>query len=274
MPATLSPFRYIQVARYLMQWWLDNAPGLAARRKAAQQRAADFLYAPRMRGRAMAAAAATAQVSEDENESARARRAAQNLPVDVVDMPPTYHDDPSVLLPRPDAYPDNRFPAENTEIYRLMNDERAFIEGQMKAPKEIIVLCHGELERCRPRRRHGRAVELQPRNHVGPSLTLTPPTGLYGFSTATPIPLFPSLKLHYWASVLEVLRDRLGAKVVVVGVKGCVGISTFSASTCSCLVSWMLTGSQNWIDPRTCGTDAQIPQELPSQGCRRQLCRP
>lgn len=44
--------------------------------------------------------------------------------------------------------------------------------------------------------------------------------GLYGFSTATPIPLFPSLKLHYWASVLEVLRDRIGAKVVVVGVKG------------------------------------------------------
>jgi triacylglycerol lipase len=44
--------------------------------------------------------------------------------------------------------------------------------------------------------------------------------GLYGFSTATPIPLFPSLKLHYWASVLEVLRERLGVKVIVVGVKG------------------------------------------------------
>jgi hypothetical protein len=44
--------------------------------------------------------------------------------------------------------------------------------------------------------------------------------GLYGFSTATPIPLFPSLKLHYWASVLEVLRDHMGANVVVVGVKG------------------------------------------------------
>jgi triacylglycerol lipase len=45
-------------------------------------------------------------------------------------------------------------------------------------------------------------------------------SGLYGFSTSTPIPLFPSLRLHYWASVLEVLRDRLGAKVIVVGVKG------------------------------------------------------
>jgi hypothetical protein len=44
--------------------------------------------------------------------------------------------------------------------------------------------------------------------------------GLYGFSTATPIPLFPSLKLHYWSSVLKVLRDRMGVNVVVVGVNG------------------------------------------------------
>jgi hypothetical protein len=45
-------------------------------------------------------------------------------------------------------------------------------------------------------------------------------SGLYGFSTATPIPLFPSLKLHYWHAVLDVLRDTLGCKVMVVGVKG------------------------------------------------------
>ncbi|CAK9780778.1 unnamed protein product [Cutaneotrichosporon oleaginosum] len=185
MPATLSPFRYIQVARYLMQWWLDTAPGLAARRKAAQERATRLIYAPKMRGRAMAAAAATAQVSEDD-ETPRARRAARHLGVDIVDKPAAAPDDPGVLLPRPDAHPDLHFPRENTEIYRLMNDDRAYIEGSMKAPREIIVLCHG----------------------------------LYGFSTATPIPLFPSLKLHYWASVLEVLRDRMGAKVVVVGVKG------------------------------------------------------
>jgi triacylglycerol lipase len=51
--------------------------------------------------------------------------------------------------------------------------------------------------------------------------------GLYGFSTATPIPLFPSLKLHYWASVLEVLRERIGVKVLVVGVKGYVSSRTF-----------------------------------------------
>lgn len=55
--------------------------------------------------------------------------------------------------------------------------------------------------------------------------------GLYGFSTATPIPLFPSLKLHYWASVLEVLRDRMGAKVLVVGVKGWVRYETTTGNS-------------------------------------------
>lgn len=217
MPAAIRPFRYVQVARYLMQWWLDTAPGLTARRKAAQERATRLIYAPKLRGRAMAAAAATAQVTEDD-ETPRARRAASHLGVDVVDRPPTAAEDAGVLLPRPDAHPDLHFPSENTEIYRLMNDDRAYMEGAMKAPREIIVLCHGEsrCDRCEAPQRHGRVMELPPKH--GPSATNH--TGLYGFSTATPIPLFPSLKLHYWASVLEVLRDRMGAKVVVVGVKG------------------------------------------------------
>ncbi len=159
MPATLSPFRYIQVARYLMQWWLDTAPGLAARRKAAQERAARIMYAPRLRGRAMAAAAATAQVSEDV-ETPRARRAARHLGVDVVDKPSATPDDAGVLLPRPDAHPNLHFPSENTEIYRLMNDDRAYMEGSMKAPREIIVLCHGEYGIWGRPRRHGRAMEL------------------------------------------------------------------------------------------------------------------
>lgn len=218
MPATLSPFRYIQVARYLMQWWLEAGVGLTARRKAAQQRATDFIYAPGMRSRAIAAAAATAQVSEDDAESPRAREAARKAGVEVVDQAPAHPGDVSHLLPRPDAHPDLHFPSENTEIYRLMNDERAFLSGTMKAPREIIVLCHGEFIGVGgPGCRHGRAVE---RPITMARAGTDTHTGLYGFSTATPIPLFPSLKLHYWASVLEVLRDRMGAKVVVVGVKG------------------------------------------------------
>ena len=96
--------------------------------------------------------------------------------------------------------PDPRFPPEPHEIYRLMNDERLLIPGAAKPPREIVVLCHGfSLYVCR---------------------VADASSGLYGFSTSTPFPLFPSLKLHYWASVLEVLRDRMGVKILVVGVKG------------------------------------------------------
>jgi len=35
-------------------------------------------------------------------------------------------------------------PPQSTEIYRLMNDERLLHPGRNNAPKEIIVLCHGE----------------------------------------------------------------------------------------------------------------------------------
>lgn len=73
----------------------------------------------------------------------------------------------------------------SNEINRLMLSPVLFTPA-FKPPRNVIVLCHG----------------------------------LYGFSTATPIPLFPSLKLHYWHSVLTYLREQLGCKVMVVGVKG------------------------------------------------------
>lgn len=89
--------------------------------------------------------------------------------------------------PPPDPYSD---PSTDPSLYpneisRLMAHPALFTPS-FKAPRNVIVLCHG----------------------------------LYGFSTATPIPLFPSLKLHYWHSVLSYLREQLGCKVMVVGVKG------------------------------------------------------
>lgn len=88
---------------------------------------------------------------------------------------------PPVTQPIPPKDPQSH---PNT-IARLMADPTLFTPDFI-APNNVVVLCHG----------------------------------LYGFSTATPIPLFPSLKLHYWHVVLEALRDRLGCKILVVGVKG------------------------------------------------------
>lgn len=45
------------------------------------------------------------------------------------------------------------------------------------------------------------------------------PTGLYGFDTRGPAS-FPSIRVEYWSNVLKVLRDKLGAEVIVTSVPG------------------------------------------------------
>lgn len=147
MPATLSPFRYIQLSRYVVQWWLDTALGLQARRKAAQARAAQIIYAPRPRN---------AAVPKEEYVTAAAggSSAALAFRPTSIDKFEGLHTETELedMPPYPDKYPDPRYPPENMDIYRLMNDERAFLPGSTTPPKEIVVLCHGEwdLARLRP----------------------------------------------------------------------------------------------------------------------------
>lgn len=145
MPATLSPFRYIQLARYIVQWWLETAPGLQARRKAAQARAAQIIYAPRMRK-------PLAQPKKEEYVTAAAggSSAALAFKPTSVDRFEGLHTETELedMPPYPDKFPDPRYPPENMDIYRLMNDERAFLPGSTTPPKEIVVLCHGELDRA------------------------------------------------------------------------------------------------------------------------------
>lgn len=69
-----------------------------------------------------------------------------------------------------------------------------------RAPRYPIVLCHGMCP-CIP------------------TPLLDPLSGLYGFDVWGPA-AFPSLRLHYWSSVLSILKHKLGAEVIVTGVPG------------------------------------------------------
>ncbi|KAF9241090.1 alpha beta-hydrolase [Melanogaster broomeanus] len=66
-------------------------------------------------------------------------------------------------------------------IHRLMTNPALF--DPVRAPRYPIVLCHG----------------------------------LYGFDVRGPA-AFPSLRLHYWANVLSILKNKLGADVIVTAV--------------------------------------------------------
>jgi triacylglycerol lipase len=183
--STLSPFHYMRVARYLLAKWSDLPAYVASTIKSSNS------LKPNPE-----ASAGTGTGTGTGKDAPFPIPSSQPDPRPETEPAPS-PSDPSSRPPRPDKQPDPRYPAEPVDIYRLMNDSRLLIPGAIKPPREIVVLCHGG---C------GRRGGLM--------------AGLYGFSTATPIPLFPSLKLHYWASVLEVLRDKMGCKVVVVGVKG------------------------------------------------------
>ncbi|WWC73589.1 uncharacterized protein I206_107561 [Kwoniella pini CBS 10737] len=184
----LSPFRYLAVARYLVHRWVESVPKIKGKGKAkAIQHVRQHQQSP-LDHRILATSAgveshSSSSIGQD-LPSAGPSRLPHNDPNGQNHQYHHRHHKPHVKFPK--IAPDPKWPDGPKEIFRLMNDERLMVGGKIKAPRETVVLCHG----------------------------------LYGFSTATPIPLFPSLKLHYWANVLEVLRNRIGANVVVVGVKG------------------------------------------------------
>ncbi|EIW71613.1 triacylglycerol lipase [Tremella mesenterica] len=193
MGVTLSPFRYLQVARYLFQRWFDRThrpvPSSIWKGKARANPTSSLLaMSPSFLGSS----------SSNETQAGSSKHHSHHQ----------YHKPKAAVTEGGKVHPEPGWPKEPSEIYRLMNDERLLIPGAVKPPREIVVLCHG----------------------------------LYGFSTATPIPLFPSLKLHYWASVLEVLRDRMGVKVVVVGVKGTGSIKERAEQMHSFLKSYLPRG--------------------------------
>ncbi|KAI9639042.1 putative lipase 2 [Dioszegia hungarica] len=190
MPMALGPYRYFQVAQYLVKSWAEQVPRTAAAWKG-KGRAEPLIRAPLVRTRredgllrAAVQDGTPAKVTEGGNAVAGPSKHKGSY--EEPESSPSPKPEPGPPSPRQPLKPDADLPKQPSQIYALMNDGRLLQPKTLKPPREVVVLCHG----------------------------------LYGFSTATPIPLFPSLKLHYWASVLEVLRDQMGVKVLVVGVKG------------------------------------------------------
>lgn len=111
------------------------------------------------------------------------------------DTPSAYEPDPHDEHPAPRSPPPPPLQSQDT-IHRLMNNPTLF--DPARAPRYPIVLCHGMYVLI-----------------SSPLLDLV--LGLYGFDVRGPA-AFPSLRLHYWSSVLSILKHKLGAEVIVTGV--------------------------------------------------------
>ncbi|KAF7292852.1 Ubiquitin-related modifier 1 [Mycena indigotica] len=97
---------------------------------------------------------------------------------------PHRHPRQSPPPPKPQTREDPEVPPESPDIiHQLLHNPVLF--DPLRTPRYPIVLCHG----------------------------------LYGFDQRGPSS-FPSMRMHYWANVLKILRQKIGAQVVVTSVPG------------------------------------------------------
>lgn len=129
--ATLSPFRYIQLCRYMIQRFIADHPSTSLWKGKGKQ----LPQSPPSRIKPNARVGfATATMEHGRNGR------GDDGPI----AGPSRHSLPPNPRSGGPLRPDPDLPPEPSEIYRLMNDERLLVQGGVKPPREVIVLCHGE----------------------------------------------------------------------------------------------------------------------------------
>lgn len=141
MGATLSPFRYAQVAKYALQRWLDQTPNVVKSTWKGKGRATPVVTATPSGSRQASGSSSSSSSSESDVSPGADSGPSSGTSPESPDL--SGGSSGSSKKSRYILQPDSRMPPQPTEIYRLMNDERLLEPGRLHAPKEIIVLCHG-----------------------------------------------------------------------------------------------------------------------------------
>ena len=133
---TVTPYRYYQLARYFVQRWLDHAPPLSSTWKGKGR------AAPLLQGAAAFGGPGILQTSLDE------RRTWNDMVPALAGGVRNHARSPSPPHAPSKRYkplrPDPNLPGPSQpEIYRFMNDARLRDPAVAKAPREVVVLCHG-----------------------------------------------------------------------------------------------------------------------------------
>lgn len=139
MPTAISPYRYYQVAHYLLRRFIDQTT---------------FLNNPKWKGKGKAISMPTLSSMNTllKSTAVEARRTWDDM------VPSESYAESSatganrgkgVYLP-PNSSPNRdennqtKVSKDRSEIYRLMNDQRLLDPRSVKPPREVVVLCHGE----------------------------------------------------------------------------------------------------------------------------------
>jgi triacylglycerol lipase len=143
MGATLSPFRYFELARILIHRVLETKPRSKAIPIPVQQQQQQQLHHD-LKGKSRAidsplSTPSTYDIPQSSTLLSTASSVASSSSSSTIPVSPPKG--------REILGPDPSYPPEPGDIYRLMNDERLMIPGGIKPPREIVVLCHGVSER-------------------------------------------------------------------------------------------------------------------------------
>lgn len=146
MGATLSPFRYAQLFKYMFQRWVDQAPTAVVNSAWKGKGKAEPLVkgAAPMSGKAQSIDNASGSSSSSSSGSSSSASSSSSTSPAPEQPNLSGKIGAGAAGSRHILQPDSRMPPQPTEIYRLMNDERLLHPGRNNAPNEIIVLCHGE----------------------------------------------------------------------------------------------------------------------------------
>ncbi|THG98575.1 hypothetical protein EW145_g7402 [Phellinidium pouzarii] len=114
--------------------------------------------------------------------------------------PPSPPPSPSPRLPPPDT---NLNEQSLSPIHALMLNPTLF--DPIRKPRFPIVLCHG--------------AHFLVLDYSRILLIYAFDEGLYGYDVRGPAS-FPMLQMHYWANVMKVVKNKIGAEVIITGVPG------------------------------------------------------
>ena len=121
-------------------------------------------------------------------------------------------------------------------IHRLIQYPTLY--DPIRAPRNPIVLCHGEWL------------------HILEVFAVYSAIGLYGFDVRGP-EFFPMLRQHYWSNVLTILREKVGAEVVVTSVPSTGSIASRARTLHGLLKERVLGRSINFMAHSMGGLDCR-----------------
>ena len=140
MPLTLSPYKYYQIAQYLVKGWAEHVPKTTSAIWKGKGRAEPSRVKVIRRDNGVL----RSSLQQSEAGSSKSDTVSSNSIAGPSRQAGSKEPSKSPSPQKP-LGPDPNLPKQSTKIFRLMNDERLTHLSTVTPPRDVVVLCHGKL---------------------------------------------------------------------------------------------------------------------------------